>query len=250
MSGILGNYQPTFNIEDEQVKTPNMQAAPDPIQSTVNNAVQSAVSQKAAENTVISGLDSKKQVEAVKNTASDIQSGNKEPGFFSGIMSGIGTLLQQPTTQLLLSGLAGAAIGKEYGIGGTAGGIQGAMGGLQQIQAGQQREAGAKQQGLENLFKTRELDLREETLRLQKATKAGGSTVRRITDASALGQSYAQKVSALSPEDIKRSMKALITKQDFQALPEWEKTMIMKQISEKAYGGSLDRLFASIAETQ
>jgi hypothetical protein len=259
MSGLMSDFQ-LSPIPDEQVKTPNMTAEPDQmttsnIMPVIDNAVKQTVTKKAANKTILSGLRPEQQPKAVESTASDIMEGNKEPGFFDGIMSGIGSLLQQPATQMILSGLAGEAIARTYGVNTGAGAIQGMVGGMQQQQ--NIAKLGLESQKAQQEFnlKERGLDLEEQALNLKreieetkKATPK--SVVRRETDASPVAQQFIQMIDTLSPEDAKKQVNNLIRNDRFKDLQPWEKTLITERLSKKAFGGSLDRLFASVAETE
>ena len=110
------------------------------LQNIVQQTAKQEVANQASKKTILSGLGQKKQQEAAQNIAVDIEAGDKEPGFFDGLMSGLGNIAGQAgdflgTDQgrLLLSGVAGHAVGREFGVPGVAGGIQGIQGGMQQI---------------------------------------------------------------------------------------------------------------------
>lgn len=141
---------PDTMMPQERIRTPNVTVQPDQPNAGVQ-FVDTLLSQKAADQTIRSGLPPARQVAAAAQNKHDIVTGKQQPGFFDGIMATIqnigGNVSQFSQTdsgkQLLqiIGGAVGGAVGGNVGggnIGGSAGAI---LGGGQGVAAMQRDEA-------------------------------------------------------------------------------------------------------------
>ena len=122
---VSGNFNFDQNAQENKVKQSIIQQ--------IQKSADGIVTKKATDNTIISGTSGASTVQAVQNTKADIVSGKQQPGFFDGIAGFIGDFAKSEAGTTLLSGLAGQAVGRDFGVSDTAGFLQGAKGGMTQI---------------------------------------------------------------------------------------------------------------------
>ena len=118
--------------EQTPVATQNAQTKPEII-AQVQKSAEQAITKKSADLTIGCGLQGASLVQAGQNTKADIVSGKQAPGFFEGIAGFIGDFAKSEAGTTLLSGIAGQAVGRDFGVSDTAGFLQGASGGQQAI---------------------------------------------------------------------------------------------------------------------
>ena len=135
--GVTKNYLNTYGSDPNQPLQTQQQQQTQQLHRAIiqeaQNSIETTLGKKSADLTIGSGLKGESLAQAGQNTKADIISGKKAPGFFEGIAGFVGDFARSEAGTTLLSGIAGQAVGREFGISDTAGFLQGASGGQQAI---------------------------------------------------------------------------------------------------------------------
>ena len=229
----------------------------DPIQQhqaviqQVQNSIETTLGKKSADLTIGCGLKGESLAQAGQNTKADIISGKKAPGFFEGIAGFVGDFARSEAGTTLLSGIAGQAVGREFGVSDTAGFLQGASGGQAQIKQQKATAVAADKLKEDQRVQNEKLKIARDANNISRgkakavANKPKGK--RYPTDMQKSGQTLFQRVNLLSPEEAKIGKNALAKRPEFMALEPWEKSLLTEVMDDKINGGSLAQILATVA---
>jgi len=222
--------------------TSNQQSVAQQIQQSANKALD----KMAADNTIISGTSGASTVQATHNVKAKMA-----PGFFEGIAGFIGDFAKSEAGTTLLSGLAGQAVGRDFGVSDTAGFLQGASGGQAQIKQQKATAVAADKLKEDQRVQNEKLKIARDANNISRgkakavANKPKGK--RYPTDMQKSGQTLFQRVNLLSPEEAKIGKNALAKRPEFMALEPWEKSLLTEVMDDKINGGSLAQILATVA---
>ena len=239
--GVTKNYLNTYGSDPNQpLQTQQTQQLHRAIIQEAQNSIETTLGKKSADLTIGSGLKGESLAQAGQNTKADIISGKKAPGFFEGIAGFVGDFARSEAGTTLLSGIAGQAVGREFGISDTAGFLQGASGGQAQIK--QQKSLAV---AADKLKKAQEVQ--NEKLKIARDALKFKGRAYRDEDVQSSGQIFIQQIDTTSPEAARKGIKNIYKRLQASDLEPWEKSRITDKLSKKAFGGSMDRLLASVA---
>ena len=222
--------------------TSNQQSVAQQIQQSANKALD----KMAADNTIISGTSGASTVQATHNVKAKMA-----PGFFEGIAGFIGDFAKSEAGTTLLSGLAGQAVGRDFGVSDTVGFLQGASGGQAQIKQQKATAVAADKLKEDQRVQNEKLKIARDANNISRgkakavANKPKGK--RYPTDMQKSGQTLFQRVNLLSPEEAKIGKNALAKRPEFMALEPWEKSLLTEVMDDKINGGSLAQILATVA---